>query len=65
MGVDLTTYRARIGTFRHSVGVDVLTIVCCVNFTGGLKTIGSVLFIELLLIIAGIEQNPGPKEDGS
>lgn len=60
MGVDLATYRATIGTFRHSVGVDVVTVECYVNFTAALKTIGSVLFIGILLMIAGIEPNPGP-----
>lgn len=64
MGVDLQTYRAKIGTFRHSVGTDVLTIVCYVNFSGGLKSVGSVVFIGILLLIAGIESNPGPKDDG-
>ncbi|XP_053388865.1 uncharacterized protein LOC128551932 [Mercenaria mercenaria] len=60
MGVDLETYRGRIGTYRHSCGQDVITVTCVINFSNGLKTIGAVLFIGVLLLIAGIESNPGP-----
>ncbi|XP_053388838.1 uncharacterized protein LOC128551908 [Mercenaria mercenaria] len=62
MGVDIQTYRAKIGTFRHSSGADVVTLVLVVNFSQGLKAIGSVLFIGILLMMAGIESNPGPTE---
>ncbi|XP_053390073.1 uncharacterized protein LOC128552998 [Mercenaria mercenaria] len=65
MGVDIQTYRAKIGTFRHSCGVDVVTLVLVVNFSHGLKAVGSVLFIGLLLMMAGIEPNPGPIESGA
>ncbi|XP_053374008.1 uncharacterized protein LOC123530892 [Mercenaria mercenaria] len=60
MGVDIDTYRGRIGTFKHSCGQDVVTIVCVINFSRGLKYVGAVLFIGILLLIAGIEANPGP-----
>ncbi|XP_060588540.1 interferon-induced very large GTPase 1-like [Ruditapes philippinarum] len=63
MGIDIETYRGRIGTFRFSSGVDVVTIVCPVNLSGGIKVIGTVLFIGLLLLLSGIEPNPGPKEN--
>ncbi|XP_060588512.1 up-regulator of cell proliferation-like [Ruditapes philippinarum] len=63
MGIDIETYRGRIGTFRFSSGVDVVTIVCLVNLSGGIKVIGTVLFIGLLLLLSGIEPNPGPKEN--
>ncbi|XP_053390568.1 interferon-induced very large GTPase 1-like [Mercenaria mercenaria] len=62
MGVDIATYRGRIGTFSHNFGLDVITVECIVNFSQLMKGIGSVAFIGILLIIAGIEQNPGPKE---
>jgi hypothetical protein len=61
MGVDIQTYRARIGTYNHSQGSDVTTVQ---NFRDDFKTVGCVLFIGILLIIAGIEINPGPKEEG-
>ncbi|XP_052783616.1 interferon-induced very large GTPase 1-like isoform X2 [Mya arenaria] len=60
MGVDIETYRGRIGCFKGSIGCDVVTIPCNVNFSSGMKTIGAVVFIGLLLIIGGIEPNPGP-----
>lgn len=60
MGVDIQTYRCRIGTYRHSVGVDVVMVECIVNFSQGLKTVGCVAFIGMLLIMSGIEANPGP-----
>ncbi|XP_053373692.1 interferon-induced very large GTPase 1-like isoform X1 [Mercenaria mercenaria] len=60
MGVDINTYRGRIGSFSYQLGLDVVTITFVLNFSRVLKCIGSVVFIGLLLIIAGIEQNPGP-----
>ncbi|XP_053373896.1 uncharacterized protein LOC123531378 isoform X2 [Mercenaria mercenaria] len=63
MGVDIDTYRGRIGTFKFAYGNDVVTIVCVINLSGGIKVIGSVLFIGLLLLISGIESNPGPREN--
>jgi hypothetical protein len=60
MGVDIQTYRGRIGCFSRNFGTDVLTFQYIVNFTRGLKTIGAVVFIGILLLLAGIEQNPGP-----
>ncbi|WAQ95179.1 hypothetical protein MAR_027869 [Mya arenaria] len=60
MGVDISTYRARIGTFSGSTGVGVTHEECLVNFTFGLKTVGAVMFIGMLLIMGGVEQNPGP-----
>ncbi|XP_053390506.1 uncharacterized protein LOC123532348, partial [Mercenaria mercenaria] len=65
MGVDIQTYRAKIGTFRHSCGIDVVTFVLVVNFSYGLKAVGSLLFIGVLLMMAGIEPNPGPTESGN
>ncbi|XP_060558653.1 uncharacterized protein LOC132718957 [Ruditapes philippinarum] len=62
MGVDIQTYRARIGTYSHSQGSDVKTIP---NICGEFKTVGCVIFIGILLIVAGIELNPGPKEKGT
>ncbi|XP_045168390.2 interferon-induced very large GTPase 1-like isoform X2 [Mercenaria mercenaria] len=66
MGVDIETYRGRIGTFKFAFGTDVITVECLINFSHGLKTVGSLAFIGLLLVMAGIESNPGPKdsEDG-
>ncbi|XP_060588547.1 interferon-induced very large GTPase 1-like, partial [Ruditapes philippinarum] len=60
MGVDIQTYRCRIGTFRSLQGFDVKTLSCCVNYSRGLKIVGSVAFIGILLLIAGVESNPGP-----
>ncbi|WAR20508.1 hypothetical protein MAR_002346, partial [Mya arenaria] len=62
MGVDLQTYRSRIGTFGRS---DKQLVVRDVKHTdggvGGLaKLIGAVSFIGCLLLIAGVEPNPGP-----
>ncbi|XP_060592327.1 interferon-induced very large GTPase 1-like [Ruditapes philippinarum] len=75
MGVDIQTYRARIGTYTHSrcdetIGNYRQSSGCNVAVTdiyvsNGLKTVGCVFFICVLLIIAGIEQNPGPVEKGS
>ncbi|XP_053391786.1 uncharacterized protein LOC128554541 [Mercenaria mercenaria] len=65
MGVDIETYRGRIGRFRHSQGLDVVTIVCTINFHRGMRAIGTVVFIGVLLLIAGIESNPGPTTLGS
>ncbi|XP_060577569.1 uncharacterized protein LOC132734741 [Ruditapes philippinarum] len=60
MGVDIQTYRGRIGCFNRNLGTDVLTTIYIAEFTRGLKTIGAVVFIGILLLLAGIEQNPGP-----
>ena len=60
MGVDIGTYRCRIGTFRHGPGIDVILLKLCVNYGSGIKTIGAVSFIGLMLIMAGVEMNPGP-----
>ncbi|XP_053403314.1 uncharacterized protein LOC128558366 [Mercenaria mercenaria] len=60
MGVDLETYRGRIGTHKHLCGQDVITVTCIISFSSGLKRIGAVLFIGVLLLKAGIESNPGP-----
>ncbi|XP_060581706.1 uncharacterized protein LOC132738255 [Ruditapes philippinarum] len=60
MGVDIQTYRGRIGCFSRNLGTDVITVQYIVDFTRGLKTIGTVVFIGILLLLAGIEQNPGP-----
>ncbi|WAQ95627.1 URGCP-like protein, partial [Mya arenaria] len=60
MGVDICTYRARIGTFSGSIGVGVTHEECLVNLTFGLKTVGAVIFIGMLLVMGGVEQNPGP-----
>lgn len=60
MGVDLQTYRCRIGSFRFNTGVDVATLYVFINFSGSFRTIGSLVFIGLLLLMAGIESNPGP-----
>lgn len=60
MGVDIGTYRSRIGHFRQGYGLQVVQILVTCNFTGSLKMIGSVVFIGTLLLMAGIEPNPGP-----
>ncbi|XP_060567644.1 interferon-induced very large GTPase 1-like [Ruditapes philippinarum] len=60
MGVDIQTYRGRIGCFSRNFGTDVIIVQYTVNCTRGIKTIGAVVFIGILLLLAGIEQNPGP-----
>ncbi|XP_060589911.1 uncharacterized protein LOC132745105 [Ruditapes philippinarum] len=72
MGVDIQTYRARIGTYkhsrccktiekyRHSMGSDVAVLVT--NISSDISTVGCVFFIGVLLMIAGVEPNPGPTE---
>ena len=60
MGVDIGTYRSRIGTFHHGSGYDVVLLNLCLNYTGGIKIVGAVTFIGMLLLMAGIESNPGP-----
>ncbi|XP_060586869.1 interferon-induced very large GTPase 1-like [Ruditapes philippinarum] len=60
MGVDIQTYRFRIGTFKSVQGLDVKTLTCSANYSRGLKIVGSVAFIGILLLIAGVESNPGP-----
>ncbi|XP_053403098.1 uncharacterized protein LOC123554339 [Mercenaria mercenaria] len=65
MGVDIETYRGRIGTFKFASGVDVIILQCTLNFSGCLKAVGSLVFIGILLFMAGIEQNPGPTEQGN
>ncbi|XP_045168672.2 interferon-induced very large GTPase 1-like isoform X2 [Mercenaria mercenaria] len=62
MGVDIETYRGRIGTFKFAFGTDVVTVERLINFSQCLKTVGSLAFIGLLLVMAGIESNPGPKD---
>ncbi|XP_053398425.1 uncharacterized protein LOC123556853 isoform X2 [Mercenaria mercenaria] len=62
MGVDTETYRGRIGIFKFASGVDVIILQCTLNFSGCLKAVGSLVFIGILLFMAGIEQNPGPTE---
>jgi hypothetical protein len=64
MGVDIQTYRARIGTYSNSRGGDVVTVAKQVNIRDGIKTIGCLIFIGILLVMAGIELNPGPREKG-
>jgi hypothetical protein len=77
MGVAIQTYRARIGTFKHfrcgemiancrlSRGCDVVAIVPNINVSSDLKTVGCVIFIGVLLMISGVEPNPGPMENGN
>ena len=50
--VDIATYRARIGCFSFRLGfaMDLDT----------LRVIGVFGFIGILLLIAGVEMNPGP-----
>lgn len=60
MGVDIETYRGRIGTYKHTIGLAVVVVECIVNLSKGFKTVGAVVFIGMLLIMAGIEINPGP-----
>lgn len=62
MGVDIQTYRSRIGTYKTCCGVGVVVFYPFVNFKKCFETIGTVLFIGMLLIMAGIEINPGPKD---
>ncbi|XP_060558652.1 uncharacterized protein LOC132718955 [Ruditapes philippinarum] len=76
MGVDIQTYRSRIGTykhsrcgktnenFRHSRGSDVAVLVKNIIVSNDIPTVGCVLFIGVLLMIAGVEPNPGPMEKG-
>jgi hypothetical protein len=65
MGVDIQTYRCRIGTFKSLQGFDVKTLTFCLNYSRGLKIVGSVAFIGILLLIAGVESNPGPLTTGN
>ncbi|XP_053382507.1 uncharacterized protein LOC123541488 isoform X2 [Mercenaria mercenaria] len=60
MGVDISTYRCRIGCFNGISGSSVLTKRVYSSSDDGLKTVGSMLFVGILLLIAGIESNPGP-----
>ncbi|XP_060589281.1 uncharacterized protein LOC132744550, partial [Ruditapes philippinarum] len=61
MGVDIGTYRGRIGSFNHRLKLVVNDRdKSSVNFDCALKCIGSVVFVGLLLVLAGVEQNPGP-----
>ncbi|XP_060587949.1 uncharacterized protein LOC132743445, partial [Ruditapes philippinarum] len=72
MGVDIQTYRARIGTFKHSRcgksienyrqsrSGDVTALVKNIYVSNDMKTAGCLLFIGILLMIAGVEPNPGP-----
>jgi hypothetical protein len=61
MGVDIETYRGRIGSFNHRLKLAVnARDKTSVNCDCALKCIGSVVFVGLLLVLAGIEQNPGP-----
>ncbi|XP_052799994.1 uncharacterized protein LOC128231335 isoform X4 [Mya arenaria] len=64
MGVDIQTYRVRIGTNKFANGTDVVLLQRCVNFSAGLKAVGAVTFIVMLLLMAGIEPNPGPPKKG-
>lgn len=64
MGVDIDTYRGRIGTFKFALGADVVMLECIINFSYGLKSVCAVTFIGLLLLMAGIEPNPGPITTG-
>ena len=67
MGVDIDTYRGRIGSFNRCLQLHVRTNDnnATANSTCALKCIGAAAFIGLLLIIAGIEQNPGPVGKGN
>ncbi|XP_052769636.1 interferon-induced very large GTPase 1-like isoform X1 [Mya arenaria] len=62
MGVDLQTYRGRIGSFNsagiHNASVKGSSVLGDI-FLMSLMT-GSLSFIGLLLFMAGIEINPGP-----
>ncbi|XP_060567645.1 uncharacterized protein LOC132726351 [Ruditapes philippinarum] len=69
MGVDIQTYRARIGSYRQyrcSGAIDSCRsfrgIDVAIKVSNNLKTVGCVLFIGVLLMIAGVEPNPGPRE---
>ena len=64
MGVDLQTYRARIGNYANSKTCIVISNTTAVNLNDGLKNVGCFLFIGILLIMAGIEPNPGPNGKG-
>ena len=64
MGVDIQTYRARIGTYVHAKTGFVIKNTAAENLGDGLKTVGCFLFIGILLIMAGIESNPGPNMKG-
>ncbi|XP_060593824.1 uncharacterized protein LOC132748269 [Ruditapes philippinarum] len=68
MGVDIQTYRARIGSYRHyrcSGAIDSCRsfrgIDVAIKVSNDLKTVGCVFFIGVLLILAGVEPNPGPR----
>lgn len=60
MGVDINTYRCRVGVFFLHHGAGVLMMPLRVDFSLLVKIIGSLSFVKLLLVMAGIEQNPGP-----
>ncbi|KAL4217590.1 hypothetical protein ACF0H5_022332 [Mactra antiquata] len=55
MGIDIDSYRCRIGCFiRYRGGGGIVSI------NDSSVTIQTLWFIRLLLVIAGIERNPGP-----
>ncbi|KAL4217935.1 hypothetical protein ACF0H5_022674 [Mactra antiquata] len=59
MGVDIASYRCRIGCFIHSRGGDgIVTII--VDEDGMVHIAGQVWFIAMLLVMYGVERNPGP-----
>jgi hypothetical protein len=77
MSVDIQTYRARIGTFKHSRcgksienyrqsrSGDVTALVKNIYVSNDMKTAGCLVFIGILLMIAGVEPNPGPMWKGN
>ncbi|XP_052797596.1 uncharacterized protein LOC128229814 isoform X1 [Mya arenaria] len=60
MGVDIQSYPVRIGTNIFAHGTDVVLLQCCVIISAGLNAVGAITFIVMLLLMAGIEPNPGP-----
>jgi hypothetical protein len=57
MGVDIGTYRARTGTFRVS---SVKKTAATQEVMGGNQRSFVGLVIMVLLVVGGVEMNPGP-----
>lgn len=61
MGVDLQLYRSRIGVFRvggTQPASDLNSSILASNVLG--NTSAAVVFIQILLLMSGVEPNPGP-----
>jgi len=62
MGVDIVSYRSRIGCFRHNSGTDVVTITVDVHFSKAATYASFFAFIILLLAFQIYNQKPNVTE---